>query len=96
MITRCPYCGHELTRPIQNGIKSCTKCRCFFETDRINRLLGAAWELRKSTNMCLDAFQFRTKLSKEEANFVHRHVVDEGYTHDEFFRLLKDQEKMTA
>jgi hypothetical protein len=87
MVNRCPYCGHPLERPIRHGIKSCSHCRAFFEATPTNKLLGAAWELRKShTNS--DQFKFFWELTDEEANFLYQHVVEEGYTHDEMLKLL--------
>jgi len=95
MISRCPNCGHELLRPIQWGIKSCTNCRIFFEADLTNRLLSAGWEIRKHP-MGFDQFLFRTKLPDNEARFVYRHVGEDGLCHDEFLRIVKSYEDAIA
>lgn len=92
MITRCPNCGQGLERPIKCGIKSCTRCRAFFEADMINTLLSASWELRKNPHMGYDQFQFNTQLSDEDAKFVYYHVAEECCCHDDFIRLLKKNE----
>lgn len=93
MLCRCPSCGHELSRPILTGIKSCPRCCSFFEANHTNRLLGASWELHKNNNMGLEQFKFNAKLSDAEAEFVYRYIVDECYSHDEFLKLLRTKEK---
>jgi len=60
-----------------------------------NRLLGAAWELRKHP-MGFEQFKFCTQLPQEEAQFVYHYVADEGLCHDEFLRVVQNLEDATA
>lgn len=88
MLIRCPYCGSDLDRPIQFGIKSCKNCTSLFETTPENELLAAAWELKKS-KIGIEQLMHRTKLSLDKANFVHNYIIEQGYSHDDFFKLVK-------
>lgn len=89
MIYRCPNCGDYLTKPIEHGLKSCAKCKCFFESNKKSQLLSAAWEIRKSNyQIGFEEFKFRTSLIGDEANFVYQLVSEDQYSHDEIFKAI--------
>lgn len=89
MIYRCPNCGNQLSKPINNGIKSCSKCNVFFEANRTNHLLSSAWELLKYKNTSIDKFKFISKLNDEDATYVYNCIVNEDMCYDEFLKLVK-------
>ena len=68
----------------------CEQCRAFFEANDTNKLLSAAWELRKSHHLGLDAFKFRSGLDDTESQFVYHYISELGYSHDEFLKIVKE------
>jgi hypothetical protein len=47
MIKHCPYCGAGLPRPILHGITSCNNCVRVFDSSLFNKILSAAWFIRR-------------------------------------------------
>ena len=90
MISNCPFCGFQLSRQIKYGIKLCSHCNAIFETTHINKLLSAAWFLRKSRNVQLEQFKFFYDLTDEESDMLYKLVIEEGFTHDEVLSLIDD------
>ena len=88
MVLNCPYCGHRLEKCIKHGIKSCSRCRAFFETTHTNTLLAAAWQLRRSNNVQFEQFKFFNDLSDEDADLLYKLVIEECHTHDELLKIL--------
>lgn len=86
MIIKCPNCGHDLLRPIRNGVKSCLHCHAFFEANKKSKLLSASWELRRNAN--IEQVKYFHELTDEEAQMLYHYIVDNGYTHDEVLKLL--------
>lgn len=83
----CPYCGHALPHTIKSGIGTCINCSRVFDTSPFNRLLSAGWLVRRQ-DIChesqLEAYGF----SFEEAVFVIAFVSANGFSHDEFIKVL--------
>lgn len=46
--------------------------------------------------MGIDEFIFRTKLSLKEAEYIYKHIVDEGYSHDDFLKILQLENNKSA
>lgn len=55
-------------------------------------MLAAAWELRRGRLVNLEQFKHHTQLTQSQAQFVYQHVLEDGKTHDEFIRLLRDKQ----
>lgn len=88
MIYVCPNCGHSLHRQLNDGLAHCSHCNRIFDSSDFNRLLAAAWLVRRE-NLDVEQTIFRTRLSEDEAILVCTFVGDHGYTHEEFIRVLK-------
>lgn len=88
MINACPFCGFNLKQPLFDGVTQCSHCSKFFESTNINKLLSAAWELRRK-NLTQESLLFQTKLDKDLVEFVYYFVWNLSYSHDEFLKLLQ-------
>ena len=89
MLNRCPHCGRNLYKALQDGLTSCVFCNAVFDSSRTNKLLSGAWELIRSGEMCLDRFKFYSKLPDEDAHFVYSYILEQQYTIDEFRQVVK-------
>lgn len=84
----CPYCGRHLNKPLLNGITTCDNCGRVFDSSNHNRILSAAWMIRRE-NLCnLDMVRFRCDLSEDDLSMLAYHVIDQGCSHDEFVKAL--------
>ena len=88
MIQVCPNCGHELKLGLSDGLTHCSHCNQVFDSSDYNRLLAAAWQIRRE-NMSLEQLKWQLKLGDDFSILVHTFVNDHGYSHDDFIRLLK-------
>lgn len=88
MIQLCPFCGHSVD-PVYDGITSCRRCSRVFDTCPINRLLSASWLTRRKNITTVDQLR-ECGYSAKEADLVISYVVDQCYSHEEFFKELKD------
>lgn len=91
MIIVCPHCGFELLRELQDGVASCPHCNRFFNSSPFNKLLAAAWMLRRNHQVNLDKFKYETNLNDNEFWLVTT-SIDEGDNHTEFFKILKQHD----
>ena len=71
-----------------NGITSCENCGRIFDSSDRNKLLSAAWMVRREHLCDLDLIRFRCKLSEDDIAFIYQYVVDDGCCHDEFVKVL--------
>jgi hypothetical protein len=60
-----------------------------FDSSPINRLLSAAWVVRKRNLEEPDFLVYYHGLTREEAEFVVRMIADECYSHEDFYHHLK-------
>jgi hypothetical protein len=88
MIHVCPHCGHDLMRALNDGLTHCFHCNQVFDSSDYNKLLSAAWQVRKE-HLSLEKLKHIVKLSDDEAILVSTFVGDYGYSHDDFIRLLR-------
>jgi len=88
MINNCPYCGTELSEPLNDGLSQCEHCNQLFDSSVYNKLLAAAWQIRKE-NLSLDKTKFYTKLDEDLSIFVFTFVAEYGYNHQDFMQVLK-------
>jgi hypothetical protein len=91
MINYCPECGHNLPQPIFHGITSCNNCRRVFDSSQFNKLLSAAWLVRKR-NIDSEDYLVQFGYTKEEADLLVKFVHECCYSHEDFKDLLKNQE----
>jgi hypothetical protein len=56
-------------------------------------LLSVAWLVRKSNITDADYLTYRYGVSREDAAFVIEHVADGCYSHEEFYKLLKESKQ---
>jgi hypothetical protein len=89
MITICPYCGHNLPHPIENGITGCTNCNRVFDSSPFHRLLCAAWLIRKKDISSPEYLQY-LGFTVEESEMAITYVYDQCYNHEDFFQLLEE------
>jgi hypothetical protein len=93
MILMCPFCGHQIPRPLMNGMSSCNNCCRVFDSSKINTLLSTAWLVRKKHVNDCQVLVDQYCVEEADAKFVIDNVADGCRSHEEFFKLLKDQEK---
>jgi len=79
---------------VQSGLTSCKNCSSIFQANQENRLLSVAWALRKSRCPEKEKYRFLKFLTEEEVEFIYHHVVEEGYSHDDFLRKLRQQSQV--
>lgn len=91
MINYCPFCGHNLPVAIVHGITSCNNCKRVFDSSQFNKLLSAAWLVRKR-NIDSEEYLVQFGYTKEEADLLIKFVYEGCYSHEEFRDLLKNQE----
>lgn len=83
----CPFCGHVLPNPLKDGVASCLNCSRLFDSTNFNRLLSAAWLVRKQ-NICDDERLIAYGFSPVESALIIKLVADMGYSHDELIKAL--------
>ena len=88
LMNYCPYCGQSLDMPLLNGISTCNRCKRVFDTSDRNRLLSAAWLVRREHTYNIEIVEFRTDLSPQELSLIYEYVIDLGYCHDDFLKIL--------
>lgn len=85
----CPFCGHVLPTPVKDGVANCLNCSRIFDSTPFNRLLSAAWLVRRQNIVDEDrviAYGF----TPAEAAFVIRFVAEQAYCHDDFLKVLEE------
>jgi hypothetical protein len=88
MIQVCPNCGCELQLELKNGLSHCAHCNQVFDSSDYNRLLSAAWQIRR-WHLSLEQVVHQLKLGEDFSILVHTFVGEHGYNHDEFIKVLK-------
>ena len=90
MMHHCPYCGTNLRIPIMSGITSCNNCNRVFETSPLNRLLSAAWLIRRRHIQDQDVLMYQFGYESSEAALLQEYVIDGGYSHEDFLHILRE------
>lgn len=88
MIRLCPYCGRKLTPPLECGVATCDNCDRVFNSSSLHRVLSMAWMVRRWHIDDPYVLKFKFGFPDDEIELVYRYVVEEGYCHDEFLRVL--------
>lgn len=81
-------CGQELGERLSDGLSHCLRCNHIFDSSDLNNLLAAGWQCRKN-HYSLEQLKCNCKLDEEMAILVYTFVADNGYSHEEFLRLLR-------
>lgn len=89
MITLCPQCGHGLSIPIIHGITSCNHCRRVFDSSPFNRILSAAWFVRRHHVEDRDALIVQYGYDPWVVDLVLDLVVENLYNHEDLVKTLK-------
>jgi hypothetical protein len=89
MIVLCPFCGFKLSCAIQNGITTCDNCKRIFTNSPVIKVLSAAWNVRNWHVCDLETIQKQCELTDEEAFLVKKYVMDDGLSHDVFFKIVE-------
>ena len=84
MINLCPNCGHELPHELNH----CLHCNHLIDSSDFNKLLSAAWQTKKE-NLSLEQIKWNTKLDDDLSILVYTYIQEQGYSHEDFIRLLK-------
>ena len=90
MIIMCPFCGHQLPRPLSHGMSSCINCSRVFDSSEKNELLSMSWLARKKNIDNWETLVGRCQASEENAKFVIQHVVDGCCNHEEFSNIVNE------
>jgi hypothetical protein len=88
MITVCPQCGHNLSNPIIHGIASCNNCTRVFDSSPFNRILSAAWFVRRHHIENRDAL-IQYGYEPWVVDLVLDLVAENLYSHEELVQVLK-------
>jgi len=88
MIQACPNCGHALQRELKDGLTHCSHCNQVFDSRNFNRLLSAAWQIRRE-HLSLEQLKWQCKLGDDYSILIYTFVSDYGYAHDELIKLLR-------
>lgn len=89
MIYNCPFCGSFLEQHLTDGLAGCLHCSRTFDSCPLNVLLATAWYARKTRAMSIERLISETKVDPSVAAFVVDLVVEDGCSHDEFFKAAK-------
>lgn len=84
----CPNCGHALQNKLKDGLTNCLYCNQIFDSSDYNRLLSAAWKIRRE-NLSLEQVKWQLKLGDDYSILMYTFAGEHGYTHDEIIKLLK-------
>ena len=87
----CPYCGRKLNRLLINGITTCGNCGHVFDSQKLNKILSTAWMIRREHLCNLDMVRFRCELSEDDFALLDHYIIHQGYSHDEFTRVLNSR-----
>jgi hypothetical protein len=88
MIQICPNCGHTLQNELKDGLAHCLHCNQIFDSSDFNRLLSAAWQIRKE-HLSLEEIKWKFKLGNDFSILMHTFVIEYCYSHDELIVLFK-------
>lgn len=91
----CPYCGHQIPRPLSSGISSCVNCCRVFDSSQDNTLLSMAWLVRRKHINDFETLMDRYGMTEEDAKFVIKHVADGCCSHEEFLKIIKNRQANT-
>lgn len=88
MMFVCPNCGFSLGHPVKCGLSHCANCNVVCSTSEFHKLLSWAWEIRNGKD--IDIVDRDQILSIQNYNLLKTHIQESGYTHQEFYKTLKE------
>ncbi len=89
MIFNCPFCGVDQAKPLKNGLALCNHCNQIFESNLRNKMLSAAWSLRRY-HWGLDKLIEKYGNENHECEFIFAMVVNECFTYDEILKAFEE------
>jgi hypothetical protein len=89
VITVCPFCGTKIDEVLIDGLASCTNCKRVFDSGLLSRLLSASWLVRKNNYHDINQLISDTKLPEHEAILVYTFCVDNCYSQEDFYEVVK-------
>ena len=87
MIKTCPFCGHDLSKELIDGLTSCGNCGQIFDASDMNQLLSAGWLIRKH-HYNHDQLKWHTKLDDHFLRMAMKMVGEENLSHQEYLKYL--------
>jgi len=87
MLLSCPHCGYTLSESLKDGIGSCSNCNRVFDTSPFNRILSAAWYVRRNNVADIDRL-VHSGIKEADAYIALALAYDADYTHDELLKVL--------
>ena len=88
MIKVCPFCGHDLSKELIDGLTSCCNCNQVFDASDMHQLLSAGWLIRKH-HYNKDQLKWHTKLDDHFLRMAMKLVSEENLTHQDLLKYLK-------
>lgn len=88
MILNCPLCGAVLPEALKDGLSSCLHCDRVFNSSPFNKLMSAAWFLKKSKSVNIESLTSDMKLNPDEMLFVYTFIIDNCYSVEDFRKVL--------
>lgn len=91
MIILCPYCGHQLLRPLLNGMSSCNNCCRVFDSSNKNVILSTYWLVKKRNILDRQYLIDHYNIPEDDADFVVDVAINHQYSYEEFVRILNQK-----
>jgi hypothetical protein len=88
MIKLCPFCGHSIGRPLVNGITTCEHCSQVFSSSLRNKILSAAWVVRKWHIHDKETLKQKFDFPEIAINTVEKYVINLDYSHDQLLEVI--------
>jgi len=85
----CPHCGKSLPHSLSDGIAFCYSCNRLVETTLYQKLLSAAYFVRKYHCYDPERLEWEQKLSEDEADLVISFIGEQCFSPQEFSKELK-------
>jgi len=84
----CPFCGHQLASFVKDGAVSCPHCSRIFDTSPFNRIMSAAWSVKKNPELTIERLEDYGVI-EEEAVIAYTFIAEHAYSIEEFAAFLK-------
>lgn len=86
----CPFCGYALKPKLENGITTCVNCDRLFDSSPINRVLSAAWAIRRWHLDSIEVLREKCGVSLEDCDLLYQYAVEEQRNPHEIFKILME------
>jgi len=89
MLLSCPHCGFSLSESLKDGIGSCSNCNRVFDTSPFNRILSAAWYVRRNNIADINRL-IQAGIKEPDAYIALALSYDADYNHEDILKILND------